>query len=346
MSTLVLALESLAPEVLAPIACPLASQHPPSVYLASLASGSRRAMTQALDTIAHLLTGGRCNSATLPWPNLRYQHNAAIRATLADRYASATANKMLAALKGVLKAAWRLGQMDTESYLRAVDISSVRGSTLPRGRALGAGEMSALFTACTSDSSARGARDAALLGVLYGSGLRRSEAVALDVTDYEAETGSLTVRSGKGNKARLVYVADGAREALTAWLCARGRKSGPLFVPVFASGRMKARRLNDQAVMDILCKRAREARVQNVSPHDLRRTFISNLLGAGADLVTVQKMAGHANVTTTARYDRRDEVSKRKASQLIHVPVVVSALWLSSSWALEVLDQVAEILPL
>ncbi len=61
----VLAPETLTAETLAPISRPLASEHPPSVYLASLAFGSRRAMTQALDTTAQLLTGGRCNADTL-----------------------------------------------------------------------------------------------------------------------------------------------------------------------------------------------------------------------------------------------------------------------------------------
>ena len=201
--------------------------HPALVYLARLAPGSRRTMGEALHAMADRLSGGRCDLWTLAWHELRYQHTAALRSLLAEQYAPATVNKMLAALRGTLKECWRLGLVPAEDYHRAADLPAVRGSVLPRGRALSAGELRALLAACAGDRTAAGARDGALVATLYGAGLRRSEAVALEVRDYDAETGALTVRSGKGRKDRIAYAPAGCRAALTAWLGPRGPAGRP-----------------------------------------------------------------------------------------------------------------------
>jgi len=309
--------------VRAPVSGPIvhanASEHPAVVYLARLAAGSRRTMRAALATIAGLLTDGAADCFALPWHLLRYQHTQAVRAILAERYAPATVNKHLAALRGVLKEAWRLGLMEAADYQRAVDLPGVRSGTLPRGRALAPGELRALFAVC-ADGTPAGVRDAALLAVLYGGGLRRTEVVSGDMSDYLPEIGALTVRHGKGDKTRIVYLTGGAQEAMAAWLPVRGYDVGALFFPINKGGRVTARRMTDQAILAMLQRRAAQASVAPFSPHDLRRTFISDLLDAGADIATVQKLAGHASVVTTGRYDRRGEHAKQRAASLLHVP--------------------------
>jgi predicted component of type VI protein secretion system len=138
-----------------------ADRRPAAVYLSRLAPGSRRTMRQALDTIAGLLTSGLADAQQIDWSAVRYQHAQAIRTRLAETYSPATTNKMLSALRGVLREAWRLELMTAEDYQRATDLGAVKGQTLPRGRALGAGELAALLRVCSDDASPAGARDAA-----------------------------------------------------------------------------------------------------------------------------------------------------------------------------------------
>lgn len=297
-----------------------ADRHPINVYLARLGVRTRITTASTLRVLADLASDGRADVLTLPWHEMRYQHVAAIRAKLAVQYTPASANKMLAVLRGVLRECWKLGYMMAEDYHRAGEISPVKGSRLPKGRALDAGELRALFDNCARDDRAAGRRDAALLAILYGCGLRRSEAVALDLADYDSETGALKIRAGKGNKDRMAYITNGARNALADWIACRGARPGSFFVSINKGGHLGVERLTDQAVMVILQRRAVAAGVGAFSPHDLRRTFIGDLLEAGADIATVQHLAGHSQVTTTARYDRRGETTKHRAACLIHVP--------------------------
>jgi len=302
----------------APVGDP--AQHPVAVYLARLAPGSRRSQKTALETMARLLTTSCLGAEELPWSRLRYQHTQALRAALADRYSPATANRHLAALRGVLREAWRLRLMSAEDLQRAIDVPAVRGERLPRGRALSRGELRALFESCRGGRPAD-ARDAALMGVLYAAGLRRAEVVTLDVSDYDPETGALIVR-GKGNKERVAYIDNGAADAVREWVTVRGDEPGPLFCPVTQTGEVVVRPMTDQAVYSILQSRAIKAKVRAFSPHDLRRSCVSDLLDAGVDISVVQRFVGHANVTTTARYDRRGEQAKKKAAKSLHVPFV------------------------
>ncbi len=304
-------------------------RHPAAVYLSSLGTGSRRTMRQALSVIAGFLSGGRATVQSLAWEKLRYQHTQAVRTALAEKYAPGTVNKMVAALRGVLREAWRLGLLSGESYYRAVDLKAIKYERLPRGRALSSGELRALFEAC-ADGTKAGVRDAAMLAILYAGGLRRSEAVGLDLSDYLPETGALTVRGGKGRKDRIVYASNGSADALTDWISIRGSEPGALFHPVNKGDRIVFRRMTDQSVLGIVRKRGEEANIARFSPHDLRRTFVSDLLDAGADLSTTKRLAGHSSETTTGRYDRRGEEAKKKAAQLLHVPYVRSRRGLES----------------
>jgi hypothetical protein len=108
-------------------------------------------MASALNSIAKMASDGTGNLLSFPWPELRYQHTAAIRSALAARYKPATANKMLAALRGVLRECQKLGWMSAEDFQKAVDIPTIKATTLLRGRALSFAEITALQSACSRD---------------------------------------------------------------------------------------------------------------------------------------------------------------------------------------------------
>lgn len=301
---------------------------PVAVYLGSLGSeGSRRTMGGTLDRLASLLTGRPGTAAaSIPWHLLRPEHTTAIRAQLLAGYAPSTARKMLSGLSGVLRQCWRLQLMSRDDYERATDWGTVDGTTLSgaeAGRHVDAGELRALFTSCAADPRPTGARDAAVLAVLFGAGLRRAEGAALDLDDYDAATGHLTV-AGKGNRVRVAYCGDGSRAALQAWIQVRGDQAGPLLVAINKAGRIdpSGRRLTTAALYGILQRRAATAGVRPFAPHDLRRTFAGQLFDAGADLAAVQQLMGHARASTTTTYDRRPAAAKARAASLIHVPYV------------------------
>lgn len=315
-------------------------------YLASLAPTGRRSMRMRLEQVAELLTGQKSLRA-LPWERLRYEHVAAIRTMLQERGLSpSSVNATLYAIRGVTKAAWNLNLMSGEDYARIRNVRPSQSTRLPAGRSVATDELTALLEACAKDISPAGTRDAALLGVLYCGGLRRAEVTMLNVEDYDYNTGALKV-IGTSNKERLVYIMGNAARALSDWLDWRGASAfaqsledsaaveteqgiiagstprprpTPLFCPIRKNGTIQPRRMTDQAIYLVLQKRAMEAGITRCSPHDLRRSFVSDLLDRDVDIVTVQQLAGHADASTTARYDRRGERAKQAAARTLNLP--------------------------
>jgi integrase/recombinase XerC len=142
----------------------------------------------------------------------------------------------------------------------------------------------------------RQVRDTAMLELLYASGLRVSELTGLDLGNVDLETHTVRVL-GKGRKERIVPYGTAASRALQAWLAVRGAKPGPVFLG------MRGRRINVREVYDVVREAARAVGITRaVSPHTLRHTFATHLLGRGADLRGIQELLGHSRLSTTQRY--------------------------------------------
>lgn len=290
---------------------------PVVAYLARLTSAkSRSTMRGALALVAVELDAADAHA--IHWGALRYPHVAALRGRLAERLAPATVNKILCAVRGVAREAMRLGLLPAEAFTLIADVDGIRGERLPAGRHVEAPELVSLFGACTSTTPG-GVRDLALLGVLRVAGLRRAELSALALDDLDRAAWTLRVM-GKGRKERRAYLAQVWPE-LEAWLLLRGDLPGPLFCAVAKGGALKlASPLGESGIAWIVDRLATRAAIPHVSPHDMRRTFVGDLLDAGADLAIVQRLAGHARSSTTQRYDRRGERAAAKAAALLSVP--------------------------
>ncbi len=147
-----------------------------------------------------------------------------------------------------------------------------------------------------------GARDRAMLQLLYASGLRVSELVELHLSDFDDRYGVVRVL-GKGNKQRLVPVGRPALEAVVAYrdgargMLLKGRTSRFLFVTA------RGTRMTRQAFWKLLAGYGKKAGIfHNLSPHVVRHSFATHLLEGGADLRSLQTMLGHADITTTQIY--------------------------------------------
>jgi integrase len=276
---------------------------------------------------AHGSDPGPDPAAAFPWAALRTEHTSMIRALIERQstrdgsrpWSPAYRNKHLAALRGVLSAAWRLGLITTDEYQRARTVKDFPGSRLPAGRSIHVEEFAALLRVCAGDPTPAGRRDAALLALLYTTGARRAEIAALCREHYDPGTRGLRI-VGKGDKQRREYLHPHAATLLGAWLALDDAPSGPLLKPVHKSGSIQDRHLSGSGIRQIVNKRRVQAGLPPLTPHDFRRTFIGELLDAGTDLPTVQELVGHASPATTARYDRRPERKRRTAVDRLPFP--------------------------
>lgn len=301
------------------VACPV------RVYLAGLRSPrSRTTMRESLRVVLRVSTGVDAAPEAFPWSSLTFAHMVAMRMALTDHsraYSPATINKAMAAVRGVARAAWRLGLIDSDTFARIADVKGVRNDRLSPGRSLSVNEIGRLYAAC--DESPVGVRNRAVLSVLFYGGLRRSELSHLDVDCWNPETGELRVLIAKDDIQRALFIKGGARQDIDKWMACRSslgqmtvRNREPLFLSS-RNGVILRRRLGSPAIAALLGRIAKRAKVAKFSPHDCRRTAMSEMLRVGVDLSTVQRFAGHKSPLTTVRYDKRGQDALEKAAEAV-----------------------------
>lgn len=291
--------------------------NPAALYLATLGSQqSRRVVQSRLNRFAKLLKLDDWRQ--IPWREFdRPWLLLAKEALTVDQRSPETINAILSMLKGVALQAWELKLINDHTYLRIKNTKAIRGQRVPKRRWLEKGDIIKLLDQCLKDDRLQGLRDAALLALLYGCGLRRSEVVGIDLEHLDSKEHAIRIL-GKGNKERIVYPPVRAWEMMQEWIRdGRGDDAGALFCRIRKGDMVTLERLTDQAVYYITQRLILLTGVENFSPHDLRGSFISYLLDNGEDIKTVADIVGHADVRTTAGYDRRGEERKKAANRSI-----------------------------
>jgi integrase/recombinase XerD len=233
--------------------------------------------------------------------------------------APATLARYLAALRGYAEFLRDTRRMDAEA-------DPLRGLRLPKAqrykpRALSAAEIKILYEQAAEGlaAGARGARrDLALLELLYGLGLRVSEAITLPLDALHFDDDVVLVQ-GKGNKQRLVPLGAKVRATLRDWIDSeRGAWAKPRCATVLVNSRGTP--LSRMGAWNIVRKQCLAAGIdaETISPHTFLHTFATHLIEAGADLRAVQELLGHADIATTQIYTHLDQDYLREVHQSFH----------------------------
>lgn len=294
------------------------SRNPLTLYLARLAPSSQLTMRYVLQDAADRLGFEEINLEDIDWHLLQPEHVMALVAVLReDGYAPNTSSLYVNAVRGVMNEAWRISLISQEHLLKMRSVKATAGTRLSQGRNLRRTLIRELMDVCAADPRPQGLRDAAVIGILYGSGMRKSESVNLDLAQVNFAERSLRV-TGKGNKELLKYAPAWAFAKLQAWLEFRREqlKEGEqddsfLFNRIRRGSHITRERITKHAIYYIARQRGEQVGVK-IMPHDFRRSFITRVIEEH-DLPIAQKLAHHTNIQTTASYDVRDDNERRRA---------------------------------
>ncbi|MBC6408254.1 MAG: site-specific tyrosine recombinase XerD [Rhodobacteraceae bacterium] len=246
----------------------------------------------------------------------------------AEGLAKSTRARRLSAAKQLFRFAFEEGWRTDNP---AIEIKGPgRDKTLPKTLSMDAVDALLCSARTSGRSEAEQRRNTCLMEVLYATGMRVSELVALPVASARGDPRMLLVR-GKGDKERMVPLSPSARDSLAAWLVTRdaeedkGRAKGETTSRFLFPSRGKSGHLTRQAVFVFIkdCATAAGIDRDKVTPHTIRHAFATHLLANGADLRTIQTLLGHADVGTTEIYTH---VLDARLSELVldHHPLAKS----------------------
>ena len=298
-------------------------------YLATLGSDASRTSTRsAIGVLCRFLPGQPAPTA-VEWHRLGREGVVAIVGALqGSDLAPATKLRCESALVGILRECYRGGWVSDSDLARWIDFPRTKVSRpdghQAAGRRLSETETQKLFQAAgvVGNTEAAKLRNQALVALLIGCGVRREEAGKLRYPSSGVLSEPLPL-TGKGKKERFVALPAWAVPVVEAWVAVRGREAGPLLAPVARHGQVRAGSVWSPTAIALVWNQITKAAKVDADLHDLRRTYISDQLARGVDLVLVSRMVGHSNPRTTAGYDRRGLAALTTAANAVPNPTAI-----------------------
>lgn len=320
-----------------------------NLYLSRLSPNSSRSIQSQLITIGRILDWP---DSQIPERIQKIDYFSALNCRsimIARGYSARSINRSMIALKGLLKVSVLLGNIDQTQLLQVQSIPNLKQNE-HKGSPLTSEQVNLLFSQLNQAKSELEIRNAAIATLFLATGLRRSELVSLKFSDYNREDKTVFVAKGKGNKSRTAFLPSWCCDYLNHWIEIRGTQNGYLFCnlkcisgtnitvdiginqknlnyPTTFKGLNliprnqnlgKKSPLDGSTAYRIIKDMTSQIGLLDVSPHDFRRTFITRLLELNVDLNTVRQMAGHASISTTTLYDKRDKRFMQQAANRLN----------------------------
>lgn len=219
-----------------------------------------------------------------------------------DDYAPATINQKLSAIRKFASEASDNGLMPQDIAQGIMGVKGVKTAGVRTGNWLTSSQAQDLLDA-PDVSTLKGVRDRAILALMLGGGLRRSEVAGLDFDNIQQRDGRWVVVNllGKGNRVRSVPIPSWTKHAIDVWASQAGISTGRVFRSINKGGNLSGNSMTSQAVQDVV-KLYAKAVGFDISAHDLRRTFAKLSSRGGADIQQIQFSLGHASIKTTEIY--------------------------------------------
>jgi integrase len=301
---------------------------PVAVYLGRLSPNTRATARYRLERVAEMLSEDQHSAYSFPWHRLTKAGVVGVRLWLerveqggrgneGKTLSPGARNNYLVNIRAVCQECVDAGLMDPRvlEAIKRVPLFPVPKHGARPGRHVELDEVKRLLASIEADPQPVGRRDAAIVAVLFGAGLRRAEVAALSVGDFDGK--AIMVKNGKGGKSRVVPLPPWAVAALQRWLAAYQPADPSLALFVSYRGctwNHGGQHMRSTSYRDILDKRLREAGFDMDADgiegarfrcHDARRSYIGANIDQGTDLSTVADLVGHADIRTTRLYDHR-----------------------------------------